>query len=64
MANPGPAVTTGSNASFVGSDVIVGLEGAKVGFYGTEPVVQPTSASITDYATLKAALQALGLIGS
>lgn len=35
-----------------------------LGFYGNAGVVQPTSASVTDYASLKVALQALGLIGS
>lgn len=59
-----PAVTTTGTTQFIGPDVQIGESAADVlGFYGKTPVVQPTSASVTDFATLKVALQALGLIG-
>jgi hypothetical protein len=45
-------------------DVKLGTTAAnKLGFFGTAGVVQPTSASVTDYASLKVALQNMGLIG-
>jgi hypothetical protein len=37
---------------------------ALVGFYSATAVVQPLSAAVTDYASLKVALQSLGLIGA
>lgn len=55
-----PASTGGASAG-----VKIGLKTSEtLGFYGATGVVQPTSASVTDYASLKVALQALGLIGS
>ena len=49
---------------FVGPEVLVATADGKVGFFGTTPIVQPTSASVTDYASLKVALQNLGILGS
>jgi hypothetical protein len=59
-----PAVQTTATTQFVGQDVKVGSAAGTVGFFGKTPIAQPTSASITDYATLKVALQNLGLIGA
>lgn len=59
-----PAVNETATTQFVGGDVLVGDNAGKVGFFGKAPVVRPTSASVTDYASLKVALQALGLIGA
>ena len=59
-----PAVTTSDTTQFVGSEVKVGSTDGKVGFFGKAPIAQPTSASVTDYASLKVALQNLGIIGS
>jgi len=59
-----PAVTTTSDTQFVGPQVQVGGSTGTVGFFGVAPVAQPTAASVTDYASLKVALQALGLIGA
>lgn len=63
-----PNIQTSINANTVTG----GTAGTKVGYTATETVgffgstgtAQPTSASITDYASLKVALQALGLIGA
>ena len=56
-------VSTGTGGNQMG--VQVGNSPAEtLGFFGSVGVVQPTSASVTDYASLKVALQALGLIGS
>lgn len=59
-------VTTVSSpvVQFVGQNINVGSAAGTIGFFGVTPVVQPTSASVTDYASLKVALQALGLIGA
>lgn len=59
-----PAETTTVNNQFVGQDVQVASADGTVGFFGATPVAQPTDASVTDFATLKVALQNLGLIGS
>ena len=54
-----PLSTGGSSAG-----VKVGERATQtIGFFGSTGVTQPTSASVTDYASLKVALQALGLIG-
>jgi len=60
-----PATTTNDVVQILGNgDVKVGDASSKIGFYGKAPAAQPTAASITDYATLKVALQNLGLIGA
>lgn len=59
-----PSVTTAPVVQFVGEDIMIANATGTVGFYGKNPVVQPTSASVTDYASLKVALQALGIIGA
>jgi hypothetical protein len=58
--------TTGAtNALTVGSTTLrLGVTGGTVGFFGGAGAVQATSASVTDYASLKVALQDYGLIGS
>lgn len=48
----------------VSGTVIAGSANSTIGFYGVDPVAQPTSASVTDFASLKVALQNLGLIGT
>jgi hypothetical protein len=59
-----PATTTSGVVQYTNKDIAVGDTGGTVGFFGTAPVAQPTAASVTDYASLKVALQALGLIGA
>ncbi len=58
--------TTGtSSALTVGATTTrVGLSGGTVGFFGGAGSAQATSAAVTDYASLKVALQDYGLIGS
>ncbi len=58
-------VTTVSSPAvqFLGQDVQIGGASGTVGAFGADPVVQPLSADVTDYASLKVALQALGWIG-
>ena len=64
VVSGGPVEIVTSQKQFVGPDVQVASDDGKVGFFGKEPVVQIASAAVTDYATLKAALQAYGLIGA
>ena len=59
----GVTTVTTPSTQFVGQDIQIASATGTVGFFGVTPVVQPTSASVTDYASLKVALQALGLIG-
>jgi len=59
----GPVDIRTEQDQYVGPDVLVANAAGRVGFYGQTPAVRPTGASVTDFATLKAALQALGLIG-
>ena len=42
----------------------VGLSGGTVGFFGVTGSTRATSAAVTDYASLKVALQNYGLIGT
>lgn len=55
-----PFVATGGQFG----TIVAASTSETLGFYGNTGVVQPTAASVTDYASLKVALQALGLIGS
>lgn len=59
-----PATVTSPVVQFLGQDVMIGSAVGTVGAFGVDPVAQPTSASVTDYASLKVALQALGWIGA
>lgn len=60
-----PATTTTEIKQVLGNgDVQITDANGKVGFYGKAPAAQPTAASVTDFATLKVALQNLGIIGS
>ena len=65
MASPnveGSSNPTGTGGNTMG--VVVGSKTTEtLGFFGATGVVQPTAASVTDYASLKVALQNLGLIG-
>lgn len=58
--------TTGTTDSLtVGPSALhLGTASGSVGFFGATPATQATSAAVTDFATLKTALQAYGLIGS
>lgn len=60
----GNTVVTSGVVQYVGPDVQIGDVGGTVSFFGKAPVAQATSASITDYATLKLYLQSIGLIGA
>jgi hypothetical protein len=42
----------------------VGLSGGTVGFFGATGSTRATSAAVTDYASLKVALQNYGLVGT
>ena len=53
-----------SNVTASSSSVTVGGAAGSVGFFGTTPTTQATSAAVTDFASLKTALQAYGLVGS
>ena len=64
VVSGGPVEIKTDQTQFLGPEVLISNATGKVGFFGAEPVVQPTSASVTDFDTLKAALQALGIIGS
>ena len=59
----GNTVVTSPVVQFVGPDVILGSSNGSVSFFGKTPVVQIPAASVTDFATLKVALQNIGLIG-
>lgn len=58
--------TTGTtNALTIGSTSLrLGVTGGTMGFFGHTGTSRPTSASVTDYASLKTALQNIGLIGT
>ena len=54
------ATATGGNKM----GIVVGNNPTEtLGFFGLPGVTQPTSASVTDYASMKLALQNLGLFG-
>ena len=65
MASPnveGAVDSTATGGNKMG--VIIGYSPTEtLGFFGILGVTQPTSASVTDYASLKVALQNLGLVG-
>lgn len=58
--------TTGTtNALTIGSTTLrLGVTGGTVAFFGGTGSARATSAAVTDFATLKTALQAYGLIGT
>jgi hypothetical protein len=58
--------TTGtSNALTVGASTLrLGVTGGTVAFFGGTGSTRATSAAVTDFATLKTALQNYGLIGT
>jgi hypothetical protein len=58
--------TTGTtNALTVGSTTLrLGVTGGTVAFFGGTGSARATSAAVTDFATLKTALQAYGLVGT
>ena len=58
--------TTGTtNALTVGSTTLrLGVTGGTVAFFGGTGSTRATSAAVTDFATLKTALQAYGLVGT
>lgn len=53
-----------SNVTASATAVTVAGAAGAVGFFGTTPTTQATSAAVTDFASLKTALQAYGLVGS
>jgi hypothetical protein len=53
-----------SNVTASGTATTLGAATGAVGFFGATPTTQATSAAVTDFATLKAALQSYGLVGS
>lgn len=57
---------TGSTAalSLAATNTNVGVSGGTVGFFGATGSTRATSAAVTDYASLKVALQNYGLIGT
>ena len=58
--------TTGTtNALTIGSTTLrLGVTGGTVAFFGGTGSARATSAAVTDFATLKTALQAYGLVGT
>lgn len=58
--------TTGTtNALTIGSSSLrLGVTGGTVAFFGGTGSARATSAAVTDFATLKTALQAYGLVGT
>lgn len=58
--------TTGTtNALTIGATALrLGVTGGTMGFFGHTGTARPTSAAVTDYASLKTALQNIGLIGT
>ena len=58
--------TTGTtNALTIGSTTLrLGVTGGTVAFFGGTGSTRATSAAVTDFATLKTALQAYGLVGT
>lgn len=58
-------VTGASNSVTVGAtNTRVGVAGGTVAFFGGTGSTRATSAAVTDFATLKVALQNYGLIGT
>lgn len=57
---------TGTDSALTvgGTTLKLGLTGGTIGFFGAAGAVRATSAAVTDYASLKTALQNYGLIGS
>lgn len=57
---------TGTTAalSLAATNTNVGVSGGTVGFFGATGSTRATSAAVTDYASLKVALQNYGLIGT
>jgi len=53
-----------ANVTANDSALTVGAAGGSLGFFGTSPAPQATAAEVTDFASLKTALQAYGLVGS
>ena len=58
-----PAAVTSPMVQFLGQDVQIASPTGTVGAFGVTPVTQPTSASVTNIATMIVALQNLGWIG-
>ena len=58
--------TTGTtNALTIGATTLrLGVTGGTVAFFGGTGSARATSAAVTDFATLKTALQAYGLVGT
>ena len=58
--------TTGvTNALTIGSSSLrLGVTGGTMGFFGHTGTVRATSAAVTDYLSLKTALQNIGLVGT
>jgi hypothetical protein len=58
--------TTGTtNALTIGATTLrLGVTGGTVAFFGGTGSTRATSAAVTDFATLKTALQAYGLVGT
>lgn len=59
-----PTTVSSPVVQYIGPDAQLGSGVGTVGAFGNDPVSQPTSASVTNFATLKTALQNLGWIGS
>jgi hypothetical protein len=58
-------VTGVSNALTVGATTVrVGVTGGTVAFFGGTGSTRATSAAVTDFASLKVALQNYGLVGT
>lgn len=53
-----------SNVTASATAVTVAGAAGAVGFFGATPSTQAASAAVTDFASLKTALQAYGLVGS
>lgn len=54
-----------TNALTVGAtNTYVGVSGGTVGFFGATGSTRATSAAVTDFASLKVALQNYGLVGT
>lgn len=53
-----------TTVQFIGGEVQIGGLGGKIGFFGATPLGQIAGISVTDFATLKTALQGLGLIST
>lgn len=58
-------ITGTTNAlSFGATLTSVGVSGGTVGFFGITGASRATSAAVTDFASLKTALQGYGLVGT